>query len=161
MSIINDALKKAGQPIYAETKKSGFQPELLKKKGRINWGPLFVAAVLVLVTAPILAPIVKDLSLTSPEQAPELPTTIMKKQFAVEEVPTPPAIERPALMGVRIPRFSLNGLIYSEGGSYCLINGKVVKAGETVSGATLVRVTPTEAVLDYLGEKIVLTADAA
>lgn len=162
MSIINEALKKAGQPILAD------RPEFSRRKTRMNWGPIFIMGILLLITTPILAPMlnspyktgsVKEVSLGS-----ALPgaSVQMKKQFSIEEAPAPmlagpPSTSRTGWM----PNFSLSGLVYSKTDSYCLINGKVVRVGETIGDATLVEVTPSGAVLDYRGEKIVLPANAA
>ena len=52
MSIINEALKKAGQ-----ASKIGLGIEMERKKSRMNWGPIFVLLVLFFITGPIIAPI--------------------------------------------------------------------------------------------------------
>ena len=181
MSIINEALKKAGQSILSETKKSPVSPpsifrlEPLKKKKPVNWGPIFVMSVLVLITAPILAPLFHSSYRTLPPavagqeyahladknlQTGSEPT--LKAQFGIEEIPlsAPQTIPNVPRMTAALPNFSLNGLVYSNGESYVLINKKVIKVGERVGGATLVKVTPDSAVLDYQGETIVLQADA-
>ena len=184
MSVINEALKKAGQSVMgekgsgAQTPGSQFRPELLKAKGRINWGPFFVIAVLLLITTPILAPLFhgsfQNTAVYSNQPVPSTAEKIAgavnrRSQFAVEETP----IAAPAAPSVAAvapaprsflpkltPEFSLDGLVYSTGGSYCLINGKVLEVGGTVNGARLVSVTPTEAVLDYQGKSLVLSATA-
>ena len=158
MSIIHDALKKTNQPIVTQTKKEPFRPELLKGKSRVNWGPLLVVAILTLITAPILAPVFHDLSPTPAAPASRGNSANMKAQFAIEEAPIAPVL-RPATASGGPAQFALTGLIYSPEGSYCLINGKVVKAGELVSGAKLVSVTANEAILDYRGERIILPAN--
>ena len=154
MSIINEALKKAGQPILAD------HPELRKKKSRVNWGPIFVIGVLALITAPLLAPWFNSPYKTTQmdKKTPKLPAletsnSRMSGQFAVEE--------SPIAIGPSLPNFSLSGLVYSKTDSYCLINGKVMRIGDQVGGATLSEVTPREVVLDYRGEKVVLPANAA
>ena len=150
MSIIHDALKKTNQPVMTTTR---------AQKNKVNWGPLLVVAVLILITAPILAPVFRDLS-SSPTAArgQAAGSSNMKSQFAIEEAPLMPTV-RPAALSGGLPQFSLTGLIYSPDGSYCLINGRVVKVGESVSGAKLVNVTPSEAVLEYQGKRIILPAN--
>ena len=169
MSIIHEALKKAGEPMMTETpqttpeSKPGFRPELLKKKSRGNWGPFITTLVLVLVGTPIFVPMINrhgkpndEISVGSP-----LPTSSsnVKRQFAIEEAALP-MMPNVSKFGAPMPRFSLSGLVYSPEDSYALINGKVVRIGERVGNATLAQVTPNEAVLDLRGEKIVLRANA-
>ena len=158
MSIIHDALKKTNQPIVTQTKKEPFRPELLKGKSRIHWGPLLVVAILILITAPILAPVFHEVSPTAPAPT-QTKAPNMKAQFAIEEAPIAPVLQRPAAASANPVQFALTGLIYSTGGSYCLINGRVVKVGESVGDAKLVDVTPNEAILEYRGERIVLPAN--
>ena len=166
MSIINDALKKAGRPII-------FRPAEIRKKGGVNWGPFFVLGVLLLIVSPIIAPAFHNpyrnevvpmpgghpAGLPARAEEPVAPTDSMNAQFAVEELPIAPTpsapIEPPTPPE---PTFLLNGLVYSKGGSYCLINGKVVKIGQSVEGATLTSVTADTAVLDYQGRKIILSS---
>ena len=154
MSIINEALKKAGQPIITE------RSEFRKKKTRMNWGPVFVMGVLALITTPLLAPLFNAPYKTaqagkkSPAfTMPETSSGRVSGQFAVEEAPL--------AAGPSMPNFSLSGLVYSKTDSYCLINGKVMRIGDQIGGATLSEVTPREVVLNYRGEKVVLPASAA
>ena len=174
MSIINEALKKTGQPIIAEAQKtaqetkSGFRPELLRKKSRMNWGPVFMIGVLTLITMPILTPLFYNPYKTTPIRevsigsALAIPNSRMSGQFAIEEMPIAMTHRSAAIPPVELlPNFSLNGLVYSKTDSYCLINGKVMRVGDRVGGATLSQVTPNKAVLDYHGEKVVLPANAA
>ena len=157
MSVIHEALKKSGQPVEFRP------PFFLKKKRSINWGPLFVMSVLILIVSPILAPIFRNPyrneALPSRLPEPAIKESHMKAQFAVEETPITPAAAPVAAVTPVLPNLCLNGLVYSGNDSYCLINGKVVKIGETVSGATLTRVTADEAELDYHGQKIILPAN--
>ena len=171
MSIINEALKKTTQPIMTETQKTTQEtrPELLRRKTRMNWGPIFVIGVLVLITAPILTPLFySPYKTTSPIKEIPIGSVLaasnsrMSGQFAVEEAPIATTSRLAAAPSTGpLSNFSLNGLVYSKTDSYCLINGKVMRIGDRVGGATLLQVTPNEAVLDYRGEKIVLPANAA
>ena len=152
MSIINEALKKAGQPIITEIQEA-------PKKRRANWGPFFVLSVLVVITMPILSPLLHNpyRNEGAPRQTavgPDLSHPNLKKQFAMEQAPLP--VMAPGTS----PRFAMSGLVYSSGGSFCLINGKVVQEGETVNGAKLVKVTADAATLEYHGQQITLPANA-
>ena len=172
MSIINDALKKAGKETSIETasktssSKNEFRPEFLNKKNSANWGPLFILLVLLLITGPIIAPAFstpfKNAG-TSPSQglAPKpaqasVPQNV-KAQFAIEEAPTMGFVAAPR------PNLSLNGIVFSasdHNNSYCLINGRIIKVGEGIDGAKLTKVTPEEVTLDYRGETIILPVSA-
>ena len=189
MSIINEALKKAGQdkqPAAASASKqtSFFVPEpnkkliadLAKKKQKVNWGPVFVIMVLVLITGPLVAPIFSspyrstNSAFLVPSYQEALATHRTQSaasgdrlaQFAIEESPILPAassgIKNPLsvpLLGDR-PNFAINGIVYSSPDSYCIINGRVVKVGEKINGAVLKSVTPDKAVLEYNGSRIEL-----
>ena len=147
MSMIHEALKKTGQTVVSEIKNKSNE-----KRPHAHWGPTLLIAILVFVALPFLSP----WFVSRKTDVIQTPSPNMKNQFAVEEIPMIPP--RP---DSGIPRFVLSGLVYSSGGSYCLINGKVLKVGETVSGATLVSVTPSEAVLDLDGKTIVLPAGSS
>ena len=154
MSIINEALKKAGQPILTEVKESS------KKKKATNWGPFFVIAVLLAITTPLMAPLLRnpyrsgEAGRREMAVGPDLSSQAhVQKQFAIEEA----ALPRP-MSGIA-SHFALSGLVYSSGGSMCLINGKVMQVGDTVGGAKLVRVTPQGAVLEYRGQEVTLPAN--
>ncbi len=175
MSVINEALKKSGQPVVAETQKntqetkSEFRSQLLKKKTRVPWGAIFVVSLLALLTTPIWSTLFYGSNKTSVKtkeisgrSALEVSSGRMSGQFAVEESAIAPA-SRPmtAPWGAQIPNFSLNGLVYSKTDSYCLINGKIMRIGDRIGEATLSQVTPNEVILDYRGKKIILPANAA
>lgn len=182
MSIIHDALKKA----QTETRKQDFlsaQPagrvdiDLQKRKHSLNWGPIFVVLVLLLITGPIIAPVFSTpFKRTNPQIAlatksiaanpaqdervelASLPATntstpTRQAQFGMEETMIPTPYMR--------PNFALSGIIYSPQDSYCLINDKVVRMGESIEGAKLTKVTPEEVTLEYHGEKIVLPVTTA
>ncbi len=180
MSIINDALKKAGQPMKEKTevlKSSTFETgrpapikteirpaaEVHRKKNSMNWGPFFIVIVMMLVTGPIIAPLFR-----SPSQ--NLMTTKLQslsgrlQQFGIEETPTKPNSSAPSFSIPRngtFPDFALSGVVYSQSESYCLINGKVVKVGEKIdSQTTLEKVTPNFVTLNRQGEKIVIPVNS-
>ena len=152
MSIINDALKKAG--IEGETVA---KPVYLGKKSGTNWVPLAVLLVLFLVAAPFLTPLVGQKSHDTSLIANA--TGHRKAQFGMEEAALP--ARTPAATGgffSKSPQWILSGIVFSPEDSYCLINGKVVKVGEQVNGAELVRITPDRAVLQLEGREIQLSA---
>ncbi len=188
MSIINEALKKAGQPIISEShqpigrsplehlehksdKRAEMKPELQieRRKNTPNWGPFFLVGVLLLVTGPIVAPIFfnnpssKIISTAADSAvAPMSLSTSPKGQYAVEEMPLTQQMAQPSRLGKSVnplTKFKLSGVVYSEAGSYCLINGKVTTQGESVGGATIEKITANEVILNYQGEMITLPVE--
>ena len=174
MSIIHEALKKAGQEVAGGAKKttpqrSEVRPPLLRKKKKDKWGPSFVLLVLTLITGPILAPIfsspfrqsayvASETSAGSPVPMTSAAPAHVAAQFAVEEVPLPAPIHSPRLFSAA-PNFSLSGVVVSSPDSYCLINGKVVKVGEDIDGARLTAVSPELVTLEYQGRQIQIAVD--
>lgn len=155
------------------------------KKSGFNWGPIFVLLVLFLITGPIIAPFFAAPFKKEAYAGMSSPKTISvgqnsfsesavlvqknqpglltgspsrKSQFAVEEsILLPQAGPFSAGQGTGFRKnFHLSGIVYSPKESYCIINDKIVKAGEQVGGATLVEITPEKVVLDYQGSQITL-----
>ncbi len=176
MSIINEALKKAqrdkrGVPLSQANLLSGFDAEFPKKKRGINWGPIFVLSVLLLIAGPILMPVfstpAKRFVPTAASEARPKPeaslgsvgnTDTRQAQFQIEQVAAAPAVN-PLSDSARVsqtPYLALSGIVISEGEAYCIINDRVAKPGDNVFGATLLRVTEREAVLDSGGQEITL-----
>ena len=168
MSIINEALRKVvqdKQPVSVLTPDKKILPELPKKKKKVNWGPVFVLLVLLLITGPLIAPIFSSPyrntisvfpvpsyqeTLKSSEAAKMPAPSNMKAQFGIEEVPMS-LTSKP--LPIR-PDFAMNGIVYSSPNSYCIINGRVVQVGEKIDGAKLISVTPEKATLEYQGDKM-------
>ena len=68
--------------------------------------------------------------------------------------PAPPStdIQKPAQ-----PSLTLNGVFFSEGQGYALINNRIVKEGDLIDGVTVVRITLEEVDLDFQGSSIKLS----
>jgi hypothetical protein len=171
MSIINEALKKAQKETSSQPVARNLDMDYESKRG-INWGPIFVLLVLVLIAAPILAPVFalpfKRLPITNadssrqisagaslrPAPAAQPVSATRQGQFGIEEIPNP--MSQAAVLYPR-PDLRLSGLVYSKtSDSYCIINDRVVKLGESVDGARLVSVDPKQVVLEYQGEKVTI-----
>ena len=186
MSIINEALKKAIREKEAgyssedkETVRRNIELEFQPKKSRLNWGPIFILLVLLLITGPIVAPIFSTpfksanyLGNTSnPASAtvqnnPSSSTNLAnvstldlkvnrKTQFAVEESPIFGGTPAPTIIS-RTPDLNLSGIVYSPKESYCIINNKVIKVGDAIQGAKLLSVSQNSVKLDYQGKEIAL-----
>ena len=169
MSIINEALKKAWNEKeavpssgYQETVRKKLDLEYHKKGSRLNWGPIFIILVLLLITGPIIAPLFSTpFQKTTPGiqtvTAKGNPSLNRKSQFGMEEAPLFGGTAGPMMLQ-GTPRFNLSGVVYSAAdSSFCIINNKVLKVGENVQGATLVKITPNGALLDFKGNQIELS----
>lgn len=176
MSIINEALKKAQKEKESMLSFVGgahTQMRLHKKHG-FNWGPIFVLLVLFLITGPILAPYFAAPFKKEAVMRSSVPATVSvgqnfpvgaltgpahKGQFGIEETPLLPTTPLPAGVSPSTAfrrNFSLSGIVYSPKESYCIINDRIVKVGEFVSGAKLLSITPEKVVLEYQGQTIQL-----
>lgn len=177
MSIINEALKKASQ-----TRGDFPLPKIheARRVSKINWGPVFVLLVLILITAPIVAPLFsrpyqverspralpaasmpRQISMQQdiPVAAPALPVfSKPRPQFGVEESPL---VAARSPVQIHQPYLALSGIVFSPERSYCIINDKIVTVGDKVQGAKLVRITPEKVTLDYQGEPLILYSPGA
>jgi len=83
-------------------------------------------------------------------QAPSLPFQ--------ESVPQPvPVLAPDKLLERPVPNFILSGVFFSEGGGYALINDRIVKAGDKIEGAVVVRITQNSVELKLNGAVINLS----
>lgn len=173
MSIINEALKKAGsekqKPLVNE--KINLALEAERKKSGLNWGPIFVVLVILLITTPIVAPLFstpfrKSSAFASPQNrqqmqlpmTPQMPllasadssTGTRKGQFMVEEYP----LKSMAPLSAAAPNWMLSGLVFAPDGSYAIINDRIARVGDDVQGAKLERIGSNEVILNYQGQQI-------
>lgn len=58
--------------------------------------------------------------------------------------------------GASDKNYVINGIFFSDGESYALINNIIVKQGDTVDGALVKRIEPNEVELDTGGKPIIL-----
>lgn len=176
MSIINDALKKAvtgkQRPVFSDKISVALETE--RKKNGVNWGPIFVILVIILITAPIIAPLFSTpfrrsssqataISNRQPAPLPMTPQMSLlasasdlsgsrKGQFLVEEFP----LKSMAPLSMAAPNWLLTGIVFAPDGSYAIINDKVARIGDDVQGAKLEKINSNDVVLDYKGQKIEL-----
>lgn len=240
MSIIHDALKKAKQsnlkgssqapsknPTFSKKLSSTFSIEYDPQKSKVNWGPFFIMAVLLLITGPIVAPIfstsfheeprhlikskdalsgvpvdelgtdntvnpLQDANPLPENSGADTPTQAIyqadldalsaasltthhppmtslgagfdtrKGQFAIEESPLSQAstmndiATQAARLTPQTPNLVITGVVLSSDESYCIINDKVVRKGDKISGATLRSISKDGATLEYEGQNIIL-----
>ena len=164
MSIIHEALKKAGvPPAPSARRQEGEHP----RRPTFNWGPLFVIAVLVLISGPLLAPMFAspfrrdtvrfdDFSTAAPPapQTLESNSGNRKAQFVIEEVP--PFATPSAGTVLETPPLDLTGIVFSADRSYAIVNGQVVKVGDKIQGAEVKSITSETLTLEYEGRQIQL-----
>ena len=180
MSIIHEALKKAGQEKGTFVSQTGdpgsirrnLELEYQKKKSSsTSWGLFFAVLAIFFVISPILAalfaaPVKRSLFVKPAVKAPVASQTVQpvqlpqagllvnrKAQFGLEETPLFSQSRYPA---VERPALALSGIVYSTTDSYCIINNKIVKIGDEVDGAKLVSISLREVILEYHGEKVTL-----
>ncbi len=186
MSIIHEALKKAGQEketFVSQTSeldsiRRNLELEYQKKKAFSPWGLFFVILALLFVIGPLLAtffagPLKQGSSVKTnskivpaPQTVPPLELNVQMAQLPKENLIT----NRKAQFGLEEtplfnpgrsstaerPALNLSGVVYSPTDSYCIINNKIVKLGGEVDGAKLVNISLREVILEYRGEKVTL-----
>lgn len=80
----------------------------------------------------------------------------LEAQVSIPAAPTPapsPAAATPETK----PELTLNGIFFSEDEGYALINNQIVKQGDTVDGAKVVRIDVAEVELESQGSVIKLS----
>ncbi len=170
MSIINEALKKALREkesiptsTYQDSLKKKFEAELHRRGPRITWKPVFAAVIALLIAGPIVAPFVgHPFKKQTPGPAPQTAelsdskASGKKSQFGIEEAGLFPAA--PMMSMAPKSDFTLNGVLYSQKDSYCIINSKILRVGDSIRGAKLVSISADGAILDLNGRKISLSS---
>lgn len=156
MSIIYDALKKVEKTASPQNggpapKKTGYRIYffylIIAGLGIIvanlffNFMPVFFKRGVVPKIAPSPAPSLQ------PQAQIEPVTVIAPEAIAARQEPAEP------------PNFVLNGIFFSEGQGYALINNQIVRQGDLVSGATVVMITENEAELSFQGSTIKLAVE--
>ena len=81
-------------------------------------------------------------------------------QFAVEEIPVAPPSPTffPSARPAKREAFVLSGIVQTDSGSYCLINGMVLRQGQKIGGATVESIAQDTVTLDLNGQKIPLSS---
>ena len=156
MSIIHEALKKSDPSLSQETRAARPQVELHRRRSPGRWGAFVVILICFLAAGPFLAPKIFN----NPDSGRGVSSTA-HSQFAIESAPLPEA-SAARVLAPRSPRqgaFALSGVVYSEGGSYCLINGLVLAQGDRIGDAVVETIAQDSVTLDVKGQKVTLTVD--
>lgn len=181
MSIINEALKKAerekgifaqGEPIRVSVEDARKNLEMeFRRRPRVNWSPVFIILVLVLITAPIVGPIVfppfrtagvtNQLRAQDPRDAvmnrtrpiaPPAPSPMSRGQFGVEERFIGAPMMPPSTL-------HLSGIVFSPTDSYAIVNDMVLKVGDRIQGATVKTISKNEVMLERGDQTIRLATE--
>jgi hypothetical protein len=64
------------------------------------------------------------------------------------------SVQRPAS-----PKWNLSGIVFSPTDPLAIINGKMVRVGDTVDDATVSKIEKKQVTLDYSGSSVTLTVD--
>lgn len=158
MSIIQDALRKAGRDRSLK-----IQVPADRRASRFNWGPVFILLILLVITGPIVLPLFstpyrnnnEGTSLTEMASA-DLPSAATgasrSAQFGIEAMPILPSSA--AGMG----NLDLSGIVYSKDASYCILNGQILKPGESLQGIKLEQISEDSVTLSMNGETFVVSS---
>jgi hypothetical protein len=161
MSIIYDALKKAEKTIHGNLETDiHIKPQNSNLKFKLI--ALYVGIIcLGLIAGNIIFNYLSRPKKTIAMNAQPLINPPVDKKSAVEKeaesspkqpIPTLPAIENEA----REP-FVLNGIFFSQDEPFALINNQIVRIGDTVDGALVLRITAKEVELNSAGATIKLS----
>lgn len=178
MSIINDALKKAETEKHLREQRAQIGEHFLAGRTRrngLNWGPVFVLLVLVLITGPIVAPVFSRPFRSAPIQPMTVASSVAvpgadvelasvsanssgtrHAQFQIEESPLLKAGAFPP------PSMQLTGIVYTpHETSYCIINGQILREGDRLGAVRISKIGTNEVLLDQEGNQIRLSAAQA
>lgn len=110
--------------------------------------------------APAIAPSITQQIQEQPAQSQEIIEPALEElevetaEVVEEEVPIP--IVKEEVIEREIPKMVLNGIFASGTGSYCLINNRIVREGDTILGVKVVRIESNKVVLDAFGKEMIL-----
>jgi hypothetical protein len=88
-----------------------------------------------------------------PTVVPDLPSASVAPVASAPQVTAPPA-SAPAAPA---PAFALQAVADQDGHPVAIVNGQLVRVGDQVDGARVVRIDPEEVELDQGGRRLVLT----
>ncbi len=161
MSIIYDALKKAEKAIHENLKVS----VSLKPKDPNTPKHKFVALYILIIILGLgignvvftflgrykITPAKENLPRISAQPKKQLETP---KPIETAPTPTPPP---PVVSNKPQEAFVLNGIFFSRNEGYALINNHIVRMGDTVDGALVLKITADEVELNSGGATVTLT----
>jgi hypothetical protein len=150
MSIINDALKK----IEKSVTQNPALPSIREKTGRKFKIPYY----LILILIPLAGIFFLKKNAPQPVSAPltSIPSLPLKNlRLQPEEKKSAPPVQSVSSGNPDSP-FTLNGVFFSEGQGYALINNQIAKENDLIKGAKVVRIGLEEVELKIGDETITL-----
>jgi hypothetical protein len=154
MSIINEALKKAGEHLQ---KKSAQNNSLPPKSARPK--PL-LAYILILSAGLLLANFIFNYLTRKVKTVGAVASSQNRKTQIIQTLEPVPAIALPKpTTEEKKPQeniFALNGIFFSDNDSYALINNQIVKKDDYIDGAKVSLITAKTVELDKAGVTITL-----
>lgn len=176
------SVQQSAAPLYTPQRDLSPKQAMAHSKS-FNWGPLFILLVLVLIVGPLTAPFFathlkkgpvpargpQDFAqFTEPvSEAVTDSSETRQAQFGMENMPLPASTPTgmimpsetplPIIEKAPTPALKLTGLVWDPKASYCLINNKIVKVGDSVDGARVMRIDANEVELEADGQKVILT----
>jgi len=144
LSIIYDALKKIGRKTEPQAQgkpsKSGQPWKLYLFFGVIAVAGFFVARGIFSVLVTPLKENVKATAAIKQLPEPKQPPAVVTPQ----QVPSPLLPAEEDVSREAAQSFVLNGIFFSEEGGYALVNNRIVREGDTINGARVIRITLEE-----------------
>lgn len=156
MSIIYDALKKIER---SQNKDSSVTMNKLKKpKPKIYLVYVLTLCLGFFMANIFLKSFTKTFEVQTNKKTPDVkevgsPAIETSEPITKTDVVVPSEPEKKPL-----PQFVLNGVFFSQDQGYALINNRIVKEGDVVEGALVLRITLEEVVLEHAGSTIKLEA---
>jgi hypothetical protein len=134
MSIIYEALKKVGDSGSAN-------PLSGKEKNKKTPIKPYLLYILVVVSGLFIANLLFSLFTARPPGALQAQIAPPQKKLSAASIPAPANLTAQVIEKEASPAWALNGVFFSQDSGFALINNQIVKEGDTVLGATVVRIT--------------------
>lgn len=83
--------------------------------------------------------------------------TVIQPPSSAKAALSPPAVTTPAPAKRKRPDLMLNGIVEGRGEPVAIINGMILRIGDSIAGATLLEIWGEEARLRWRNEELILT----
>lgn len=158
MSIIYDALKKVERSIEVEKKDSHEAAVGLKSKIKL---PLFYTLIIILGFS-LASVFFKFIDLSSKgKKIPQslTPSVVSSPVVNVNQDTALTVLKENTNPTNSATSLALNGIFFSEGQGYALINNQIVRENDTIDGAKVLKITSNAVELDSAGATVILNSN--
>jgi len=163
MSIIFDALKKVEKKLHSTPKPTN-EPPVTKVHLKNHPGKkIFFIIILLFLLALAMILIKRNLFISVTINSPINTAAPATSRPFSKDIPKPESPEKIDPSKTDTPTktiptqpFVLNGVFFSEDCGYALINNQIVRQGDEVDGAQVVRITPEMVEINFQGNSILL-----